>query len=142
MIPFKGKLEDPYVVDLVFSDVAWLGHVKLILKGDNEKALVALIDKALKVLRCQVEALENVSAEHSQPYDSPSYGGTEVGIRAVRGLFRTLRLCLGRRVGHSITVDHPITSWLIEFTCHVLKTNVRGEDGMTPWARARDELSA
>ena len=137
VIPFKGSLEDPYVVDLVCSDVAWLGHVKLILKGDNEKALVAFIDKSLKVLRCQVGDLESVSAEHSQPYDSQSNGGTKVGIRAVRGLFRTLKLCLERRVGFEIPVSHPLTSWLIEHTCAVLNTKVRGEDGKTAWARAR-----
>ena len=92
VIPSKGSLEDTYVVDLVCSDVAWLGHVKLILKGDNERVLVTLINQALKVLRCQVEELESISAEHSQPYDSQSNGGTEVGIRAVRRLFRTLKL--------------------------------------------------
>ena len=52
VIPFKGHLEDPYVVDLTCSDIAWLGHVKLIIKGDNEKALVTLIEKSLRVLRC------------------------------------------------------------------------------------------
>ena len=137
VIPSKGSLEDTYVVDLVCSDVAWLGHVKLILKGDNERALVTLVNQALKVLRCQVEELESVSAEHSQPYDSQSNGGTEVGIRAVRGLFRTLKLCLEKRVGFTIPVHHPITAWLIEHTCMVLNTKVRGDDGKTPWARAR-----
>ena len=76
VIPTKGSLEDSYVVDLTCSDVAWLGHVKVILKGDNERALVALIDKSLKVLRCQVESLDSATAEHSQPYDSQSNGGT------------------------------------------------------------------
>ena len=42
MIPSGGSLEDTYVVDLVCSDIAWLGHVKLIIKGDNERALVLI----------------------------------------------------------------------------------------------------
>ena len=137
VIPSKGSQEDPYIVDLTCSDIAWLGHVKLIVKGDNENALVALINQSLRVLRCQVDHLESVTAEHSQPYDSQSNGGTEIGIRAVRGHFRTLRLCLERRIGHSVPVHHPLSAWLIEHTCTILNACLRGRDGLTPWARAR-----
>ena len=83
VVPCKGADEDNYVVDLVTSDVAWLGHVKLLLKSDNERALVTLVTRALQAIRCNVEAVESVSKEHSQEYDSQSNGGTEVGIRAV-----------------------------------------------------------
>ena len=51
--------------------------------------------------------------------------------------FRTLKLCLGRRVGYEVPVSHPLTAWLMEHTCMVLNTKVRGEDGKTAWARAR-----
>ena len=47
VIPCKGSDEDNYVVNLVSSDVAWLGHVKLLLKSDNEKSLLVLIRKVL-----------------------------------------------------------------------------------------------
>ncbi len=137
VIPHKGSDEDSYVVDLVCTDVAWLGHAKLILKGDNEKALVSLINKALKVLKCQVEGLESAMPEHSQEYDSQANGGTEVGIRAVRGLFRTLRLCLEKRIGRSIPPRHPLTAWLIEHTAMLINVLARGTDGLTAWARAR-----
>ncbi|MBS94029.1 MAG: hypothetical protein CL799_06265 [Chromatiales bacterium] len=137
VIPHKGTDEDSYIVDLVCTDVAWLGHAKLIIKGDNEKALVSLINKALKVLKCQVEGLESAMPEHSQEYDSQANGGTEVGIRAVRGLFRTLKLCLEKRIGRSIPPQHPITAWLIEHTAMLITVQVRGADGLTAWARAR-----
>ena len=129
VIPSKGSQEDPYIVDLVCSDIAWLGHVKLIVKGDNEKALVALINQSLRVLRCQVDHLESVTAEHSQPYDSQSNGATEIGIRAVRGQFRTLRLCLEKRIGHRIPVQHPLSAWLLEHACTVLNACARGGTG-------------
>ncbi len=137
VVPCKGADEDNYVVDLVTSDVAWLGHVKLLLKSDNERALVTLVTRALQAIRCNVEAVESVSKEHSQEYDSQSNGGTEVGIRAVRGLFRTMRLCLERRIGHRVPPSHPLTSWLIEHTAMMLNVGVRGPDGLTAWARAR-----
>ncbi len=137
VIPFKGRDEDPYIVDLVCTDVAWLGHVKLILKGDNEKALASLITRALKSLKCNVENLENVMPENSQEYDSQANGGTEVGIRNVRGFFRTLKFCLERRIGYSIPAKHPITAWLIEHAAHLITVCAKGPDGMTPWQRAR-----
>ena len=42
-----------------------------------------------------------------------------------------------RRVGFEIPVNHPLTAWLVEHTCMVLNTKVRGEDGSPAWARAR-----
>ncbi len=69
--------------------------------------------------------------------DCQSNGGTEVGIRAVRGLFRTMRLCLEKRIVHRVPPNHPLTSWLIEHTAMMLNVGVRGPDGLTAWARAR-----
>ena len=93
--------------------------------------------RALEVLKCKVETLETVSVEHSQKYDSQASGGTEVGVRAVRGLFRTMRLCIEKRTGRGLPVRHPLSSWLLEHVSLLLNACVRGEDGLTSWARAR-----
>ena len=98
-MPCKGPDEDNYVVDLVTSAITWLGHVRLILKRDNETALLALVERALEAIRCEVEGIVMASSEHSATYDSQANGGTEVGIRAIRGLTRTLKLCTERRIG-------------------------------------------
>ncbi len=131
VVPVKGRDEDPYVVDLVCTDVAWLGHVKLILKGDNEPALMSLITRALKSLKCNVEGLQRVMPENSQEYDSQSNGGTEVGIRNVRGVFRMLKFCLEKRIGHTVPAKPPLTAWLIEHAAALITIQVRGTDGMT-----------
>ncbi len=137
VVPCKGADEDRFVTGLVVNDVSWLGHTKLILKSDQERALVALVKQALVAVRFQVEGVEKVTVEHSQKYDSQASGGTEVGVRALRGLFRSLHLCLQDRVGQVIPVNHPLTSWLLEYTALTLNACVRGDDGLTPWARAR-----
>ena len=137
VVPRKGADEDDFVAKLVVADVAWMGHVKLIIKSDQEAAPVALITRALQLLRCQVEELESVSTEHSQAYDSQASGGTEVGIKILRGLFKTLKLCLEGRIGRKVPVHHPVTSWLLEHTSLLQNARVRGEDGMTAWARVR-----
>ena len=137
VVPCKGSDEDKYAVDLVCSDVAWMGHTKLLLKSDNEKALLTLVKQALRAIRCNVDAVDKVSDEQSQEYESASNGGTEVGIKVVRGQFRTLKLCLEKRVGHTLPPKHPLTAWLIEHAAFLLNVCHRGPDGLTAWARLR-----
>ena len=54
---------------------------KLILKSDQEGALVSLVIGPLKVSKHTVEDLASLSMEHSQRYDRHASGGTEVGVR-------------------------------------------------------------
>ena len=39
-VPCKGSDDDGYAIARVTEDIAWLGHQKLILKADNEPAIV------------------------------------------------------------------------------------------------------
>jgi hypothetical protein len=55
----------------------------------------------------------------------------------IRGLFRTLKLCLESHLGKYIPVNHTILPWLLEHTAFLLKVRSRGSDGLTPWARVR-----
>ena len=50
---------------------------------------------------------------------------------------RTLRLCLDARVGRKVPDSHPLMAWLLEHTALLLNVTVRGDDGLTPWARVR-----
>ena len=137
VIPYKGAGEDQFVVGLVVADIAWLGHTKMILKSDNEPALQTLVEQALERARVQCRGLTSISQEHPPAYDSQSNGGVEVGIRLIRGLFRTLKLCTEARLDKFVPVDHPLVSWLLEHTCLILSVRVRGSDGLTAWARVR-----
>ena len=105
----------------------------MILKGDNEKPLLKLLRVALASLRIE---LADAAEEHPPDYDSQASGGTEVGVRIVRGQFRTLRVCLQRRIGKKIPLGHPVLAWLLEHATVLLNARVRGSDGLTPWARA------
>ena len=107
-IPMRDGQENAYVVDLITSDVAWLGHVKLVLKSDGEPAIVALAKRSLENIKCNLDGMEQVNHEKSHPRDSKSNGGTEVGIRIVRGMLRTHTMCLEKRLGFSIPPQpHP-----------------------------------
>ena len=136
-IPSKGVDEDKFTVNLVVSAVQWLGHVRVILKSDGEPAVRSLVKKSLEEVKIRIDDMETITDEKSPPYDSQANGGTEVGIRIVRGQLRTLRLCLERRIGHRIPPNHPLMAWLLKHTAVLLNACVRGADGLTPWARAR-----
>ena len=141
VVPQKGDDEEHYCANLVAADRGWLGHAKLILKADNERAVAALKRRVAKILkdRAQEEqtATENVQQEQPAAYDSQSNGGVEVGVRLVRGMFRTLKLCLEARLGKYVPTCHPVVAWLLEHACTVLNAKSRGPDGLTPWERVK-----
>ncbi len=140
-IPVKGDDEDHYVADLIASDVAFMGHIRLLLKSDNEPALLKLAEAALEKIRCQVlkneSPVQSASSEQAPEYESASNGGTECGIRSVRGRFRTIKICTEKRIGQELPATHPLSTWLLEHVCLILNAMHVGEDGKTAWKRLR-----
>lgn len=47
----KGVEEDMHSADKLADDVAWLGYSEIILKSDNEPAIVQLLKEVLKSLK-------------------------------------------------------------------------------------------
>ena len=140
-VPVKGRDEDNYVANLITTDVAFMGHVKLIIKSDNEPALLALAHAALLEIKCQVQKgtlqTTHVSVEHSAEHESASNGGTECGIRQVRGLFRTIKRCTEKRIEQAIPPTHPLATWLVEHAALLINACAVGQDGKTAWKRLR-----
>ena len=137
VIPAKGADEDGFVVGLVLNVVEWLGYSRIILKADNEPAIQALVRQSLEMVKVEVKEVEQVTRESPPAYDSQANGGTEVGVRIVRGQLRTLKLCLEARIDKQIPVGHPIMAWLLEHACLILTATVKGSDGITAWTRVR-----
>ncbi len=137
VVPYKGPGENDLVADMLVKDIAWLGHTRLALKADGEPALQALVRRLLEITKVQCHDLEQLTKEDPATYDSKSNGATEVGVHLVRGLFRTLKLCLEERIDKFIPVDHHVLAWLLQHTCLLLNACVRGDDGLTAWARVR-----
>ena len=137
VVPCKGADEEDFVARIIADDLGWLGHTSVILKADNEPALQALVRRISEIAKVELKDLEKLSKEEPAKYDSQSNGATEVGVKLMRGIFRTLKLCPEARLDKYIPVTHPVVPWLLEHTALVLNTLVRGEDGLTPWTRIR-----
>ena len=73
----KGSDEDGYAVQCLVDDVRWLGYSKVILRSDNEPAIVRLPGDALTALR--VDGIDQACEEHPPPYGPQANGGIEVG---------------------------------------------------------------
>ena len=137
IVPRKGVDEENTVVDMVLNDIDWLGHTRLILKSDGEPSIQAVVRRTIGLAKAECKDLQQISKEESAAYDSQSNGLTEVGVRIIRGIFRTMKLCVEDRIDKLIPVDHPLVAWLLEHSYHILNVMAKGEDGITPWHRAR-----
>ena len=67
----------------------WLGYSKVLLKSDNEPAILKLLEESLKSLK--ICGLDQASAEHPPPYDSQSNGAVEAAVKQVRGRLKALK---------------------------------------------------
>ena len=108
VVPCKGVEQDYYVVGLIVKDFCWLGFTTVILKADNENATRALLARVVDRATATILLLEQISLENAAKYDSQSNGITEVGVAFIRGIFRTLKLCLEARIERYIPVDHAL----------------------------------
>ena len=88
----KGVEEDRYSVDKLVEDIEWLGYNKIILKSDNEPAIVQVLRETLKSLK--VNTVDQAMEEHPAPYDSKANGAVENAVKQVQGLARTLKISL------------------------------------------------
>ena len=123
-------------VKLAVEDIKWMGHTKVIIKTDNERAIVSLKTRVARLLR-EFAGFQNVQTKSPPEHDSQSNGGVEIGVRLVRGLFRSLKLCLEDRIGTYVPVTHALLPWLLEHTRTLLNALSKAPDGRTSWERTK-----
>ena len=135
VVPTKVVDEKGFSVDALVSDVKRLGYNKVTLKSDNEPAIVKYLQEALRELR--VKGLEQTLEYHSPDHDPQANGSAEVGVKLLKGHFRTARLCIESRLGHRIQVRHPLIAWMIQHAASLITWCAKGQDGQTALQRVR-----
>lgn len=126
VVPCKGADEEDYVANLAVEDIKWLGHAEIIVNGDNGPALQTLIARTLEGARVKATDIKKIITETPPAHDAQSNGGIETGVRLIRGLFRTIRLCLVARIGHTIPINHALMPWMLEHICFFLNVGKTG----------------
>ena len=125
--PAKGVTN--YTVKRLSSDIQLLGHKKVILKSDNENAIVAL-KKAVKN-----ERPEDIQLEESPAYDSKSNGDAERAIQMVQDQIKTIKDDLETQYGVKISEDHQCLAWLVAHAGNTIDRYHVNKDGKTSFER-------
>ena len=98
VVPSKGTTDNKYAAEKIVEDIIYLGHTRVVLRSDNEPALVQLVSDALKGLR--IQHIESAAAEGSVPYDPQTAGAAEVAVRNMKAQVRATHLTLDRFLGN------------------------------------------
>ena len=61
-VPQKGVDPEYYAVERLVRDIQWLGHTRVILKSDNEKAILKLLTEVPKSIRAT--PMEQATQQH------------------------------------------------------------------------------
>ena len=117
---------DKYMVKRVLTDLIFLGYRRLIMKSDQEPALVALTEEVQK------EFHGNIIFERSPVQQSSSNGMIESGIRTCGSQIRVMKAALEKKIGE-ISSDHNCLSWLVEHAAFLVTCFGIGRDGKEPY---------
>ena len=109
---------------------AWLrglGWKRLLLRSDNERALLAFLHAAAASLE-GVEVIEQASPEG----DHAANGLAEVVLREVKAQTRVLKSHLEERLKRQLDWSEPLATWLVQHSANCLLRYRIQADGKTP----------
>ena len=64
LVPQKGLGGRNVACDFVLCDLEWLGHTRVIVKADNEPAILQLLREAIKGIKTELELADQIGEEH------------------------------------------------------------------------------
>ena len=119
----------PFASRSLAAFARYVGHPKVIIQGDSEPALMAVIHDACALLTAATPRTSLVNSKRSN-------GAAEGALQAVEGSARTVRLDFLDRTNISVGSDLPISSWMVRHAAWLLSHFQPGTaDGMTAYAR-------
>ncbi len=68
VVPVKGAGDDRYAAERMRGDIQWMGYSRVLLRSDNEPAIVSVLSDVLKGLK--VDVVDQTAATHPPAYDS------------------------------------------------------------------------
>ena len=129
VVPSKGKCT--HAVQKVEEMMDSLGYTKLVMKTDQEPAIMELKDTVRR------SRTEEIIPEESPVEDSRSNGYIERAIQEVQGQIRTIKSAVEGRYKEEMAPDHPAIPWMVTHAAGTLNRHQVGKDGMTAYRRLR-----
>jgi hypothetical protein len=115
-----------YAVSFSVGWLRQLGHKRILWRGGNEPALLALRNAVSKAL----PEIELVPRD-SPPGDHAANGFAETGVRELKGIIRTMKSALEEKLGKRLEKDDPLLAWLPRHAASMPSRYRLGEDGKT-----------
>ena len=78
-----------------------------------------------------------LAREHPNTYDPAGNGDVEATVKQFQGILRTNKRDIEKRMNAKLPVEHPLFSWLVEYSSFIINVRVVGKDGITAFARVR-----
>ena len=125
-----GERHECLCSSLLYGVAARLGWKRLLLRPDNERALLAC-------LRAEAAGLEGVEViEQASPEgDYAPNGLAEVGVREVKAQTRVPKIHLEERLKRQLDWSEPLATWLVRHSANCLSRYRIQNDGKTPGQR-------
>ena len=137
IVPVKGAAHElPAKRIKAFVRELGLEHCKVVLKSDQEPALLDLLNEVAR-LRAPAQTIP----EQSPARSSASNGRVERGIQAVEGQIRVMKDALEFRIKESVPGNHSVMAWLVEYAGVLINRYEVGHDGKTPYERLKGKKS-
>ncbi len=122
-------------VRVLVAELVASGYARLILKSDEEPAIVALKREVARIVK--IENGIEVMMEESPVGESQSNGLAEGAVRICKGAVKTLKHAYEALHGVAVEQNSPILTWLVEASASLMNRGQRGSDGRTAYELRR-----
>ena len=110
-VPTTGA--DEYVVAELKNDVIGSGFTEVLIRSDNEPAILAMKVSAAPALKLAGVSVKTVE---SALYDSQSNGLAGSAAKDAKDAVRTNLACFVRRFGQEFPGEHAVLTWLVKYS--------------------------
>jgi hypothetical protein len=131
-VPAKGTSVSPCGAKCLAEAIVQSGFPTVILKTDNEPAILELKHEAVRLGREEINV--EIIMEESRDYVSETNGPVELAVRQVEEKIRTLKFAVEEMHGVKIEDDHPVLKWAVRYAGQIMSRAHRYEaDGRTAY---------
>ena len=127
VVPEKGR--NPHAIKILRRGIENLGYKKMILRSDQEPAIMALKESVKR------ERDEDIVMEESPVGESASNGSIENAVRNVQGQVRSMRDALETRYQIKINGESTCVPWMVRRAANLISRYQVGKDGRAAYER-------
>ena len=136
VVPFKGGGVD-WLVGQLLRDLRKMdAHGKVILKSDQENAILDVLNDVCKQRRKENDSAVTI-VESSPKGESQSNSIAERAVQDLEGGVRTHKLDLEAKLKTTLRIGRPCIAWMVEIVADIINKFKIGQDGRTAYERLK-----